>query len=167
MKSLLGIVLILSASTLFAARPPNQDVVDKYVEIAQKADVEKLQGKKSKYQCRFDMIHNDPSFFANAKTMDEAIQRLQLICIKSQCQKVGEMLDEAGVRLNAMSEKEFRDFLEFTGATPEEIEIAVQNRGNQTSSKDLTCATGTPAMRTLAFDTCFAVPVVCTKTGWL
>ena len=167
MKSILGILLILTSSTLFAARPPNQDVVDKYVEIAQNADVAKLQGKKSKFQCRFDMVHDDPSFFANAKTMDEAVQRLQLICIKSQCQKVGEMLDEGAARLNAMSEKEYRDFLEFAGATPEEIEIALQNRGNQGTSKDLTCATGTPAMRTLAFDSCFAVPVSCQKTGWL
>lgn len=166
MNKILGIVLLIS-SMVFAARPPSQDVIDQYVEIAQKADVKKLQGKKSKFQCRFALMHDDPSFFANAKTMDEAVQRLQLICIKSQCQRVGEMMDEGAARLNAMSEKEFRDFLEFSGATPEEIELAIQNRGLEASQKDLTCESGTPSMRMLAFDSCFAVPVECSKTGRL
>lgn len=167
MKNIFGLALLIFSMNVIAVKAPSQEIVDQYISVALKNDVTTLQGKKSKWSCTFSIMHEKEGFIGHGKTVDEAIQRLQLVCIKSQCQKVGQWADEGQVRLDAMSDQEYRDLLEFLGKSPEEIEIAVQTRGIKISTEGMTCENSGPQYRTLAFDSCFSVPVSCGKSGWL
>lgn len=153
--------LLLASFQVFAVKPPEQNVIDQYVDLAIKTDEKTLKGK-GKFECGFAMIH-DRSMVAYGKKVDDAIQRLELLCIKSQCQKIGLIAQEGVDSVAALSEQEFRDFMEFSGATPQQIEIAGKNRSQKSDISDMTCENAPASYRMLAFDSCFAVPVECSK----
>lgn len=163
MKCFSFIILFFVSLNSFAAKAPNQEVVDYYINLANQLDVKSLQGIKSDWKCSFELIHDDPNFFARSKTPEEAVQRLQLICIKSQCQRLGEIVQSAMDKVASMPEQEYRDYLEFSGFSQTEIENALLKRNNVPKIQKLTCDNASPLLRTIAFDTCFTVPVQCQK----
>lgn len=158
--------LILTVSTnLVAVTLASQELIDQYVHLATTTDTTELAGKKGKFSCSFPVIH-DPSLRSRGKSIDEAIQRLQLLCIKEQCNKLSDVVHQSlGDFLN-MPENELRDFMEFLGYSIEEIEAALINKKSMHdgSLPKQTCATGTPTFRTAAFEFCFSTPVHCQKS---
>lgn len=162
MKSVLSVAFLLVCALTQAATPPSQDVVDLYARVADQAKEEDLIGKKSRHFCQFSAVHSDYKVYG--KNTDEAIQRLQLLCIKDQCKQLGSKVDQAAAELRQMPEQDLRDFLEFNGMSPTQIDSAVQRilyEPAQVLTKPQNCQSASPLWRTMAFDSCFAVPVEC------
>jgi hypothetical protein len=164
MKNLIKVILLFLSFNLMAAHPPSIEVINSYVELAQKIDVKALQRISGPWTCQFDMIHDPQSIFASANEMNEATTALQLICIKNQCDTLGERINESQQKLKDMSESDLKDFLEFRGYNDSEIEQKIlQIKTAPKPTTNLNCKTGSDLMRTVAFDSCFAIPVVCQK----
>lgn len=165
MKIWLGLIFILTSAHVFAINPPPpQEFVDQYLAIAITYDVKTLQGKKSNWECDYPIIHNTAGYIGYGKSESEAIRRVQLVCMKGECQRLGERSREATEELNAMSEQEYRDFLEFTGDSLEEIEAQMKNRGKLKPSEGLTCENAGPTYRLATFDSCVLLPIRCQET---
>lgn len=165
MKTSLSFIFIFLSFNGMTTTPPVQNTVDQYVYLALKTDIKVIQGKSKKWSCRFPVLHE--SLAALGKDQNDALMRLQLLCIKEQCQELGKQVAANVKNLLDSPENDYRDFLEFTGRTAEEIEAAVQSRKNysQETVKVLTC-NNSAMFRTAAFDSCIAVPVECQKKSF-
>lgn len=161
MRALL-VVSILLIGNAVAVAPPDQRIVDMYVDLAQKIDESKVRTVKGKIECSFVAIHTDKTLRARADIADKAVQLLQLVCIKRQCAKIGSLVQKSLDELTSLPEQEFRDLLEFAGKSQEEIEVALERRNSTVPSiESMTCETAPAEYRTFAFDSCFSVPVEC------
>lgn len=155
------LLLLILAFPSFAARPPEQGVVDHYVNLALQLDPEKVQAYRASWSCQQSGPHG--SYAANGKNPKEAETLMLLMCIKDQCNKLGHQVLESAKKLKEMPEQDLYDFLEFSGHSKEEIEQKIRSIKNSSpeSMKPQNCQTGTPIFRMTAFDTCFSVPLEC------
>jgi hypothetical protein len=159
---LLSLIILGFSINSFAVIPPSQDVVDKYVEMALSINEQKLSNEKGKFQCSFDFPEYS-GMNAKGKSYDEAIQKLQLICIKHQCETLGEKVNQSMKNLASMPDSDLRDFLEFNHMSKDEIERTLRAIRDNSIDKGPTqnCLNGPAHFRQAAFDFCFATPVGC------
>lgn len=157
-------LLFIISINVMAVTPPTIEVVNQYVSFAHKVDIEVLKKNPGPWTCKYDLIHDQETIYGSAKNMKDATTAMQLVCIKHQCDTLGETIDEAQKNLKKLSESDLRDFLEFQGLSQADIDKkVVQIKNNPVNPSSANCLNGTDSMRMLAFDTCFAVPVVCSK----
>lgn len=147
-----------------AITPPNQNIIDQYVQIALSTSAKELKGNesRSKWACHFPIIHE--SFGYNySNDINEATQRLQLSCIKNQCEGLIDEVIQKEEEIQNMSDSDYRDFLEFMGKSQIEIAEMLQMRKNQTTSGPRLNCNNSAHFRMMAFDSCFTVAVECKR----
>lgn len=165
MKKPFFLLLISLSFNSIAVVPSAQNTVDQYVKLALTLDEKELKGTSSNWTCNYSFMHDVP---ASGKTLEEANLKTQLRCVKKQCQKLLSEVESAVQDLKNLPDSDYHDFLEFSGKSPEEIEAAMEERRNNypVNREQLTCL-NSPEFRTLAVDTCMALPVSCNeKKGW-
>jgi hypothetical protein len=159
----LSSILFLGQSfTCMAITAPGPEVVDQYVQIALSMDV-KAPTEQDQFTCKMP-LNDDFSGIGFGQSMEEAQQYLQLLCIKDRCEHMGEQVSSEMIKLQNLSEKDFGDFAEFAGLTPEQIEALlsyIKNRPPITQTTN-TCL-NSASFRTVAFDLCFSQPLSCQK----
>lgn len=160
MKKFVILLCIIFNLCAVSALPPSQNIVDQYVAVALYAEVKDLKGKSSKWNCRFPIMYE--SLSASGKDQEDASLHLQLLCIKEQCQQLGDKVAKEVDNLQILPEQEFRDLLEFSGRSADEIEATMLTRKNYSASNTvtLTCKNSTQ-FRMIAFDSCFSPPMEC------
>lgn len=163
MKTLLLSLLLIS----FTAFAQSQELIDQYVQLAITSDSATLAGTQrgARVSCQFGMLQN-PNLKAWGADTREASNRLQLLCIKDQCARLGAQVNQAAAELRDMPESDLQDFLEFSGMEAEERERTISNRNNynETTAPVFNCATGSPTFRMVAFTMCFSTPVDCQRS---
>lgn len=162
MKNIIFYLLTILSLKAMSITPPNQHILDQYVSIALQVDVQTLIGKKGKFSCNFASIH-DSSISIFGKNLEEASTRLQLVCIKNQCQKISKEEKESMEKIQNMPENDLRDYLEFIGYSADEIQKKVVQikTASPNLSGPFTCENGSASIRMTVFDSCFAVPLEC------
>ncbi len=162
MGKLIFSILIIFSSISSAQTPPSLEVIDGYVAIAHALDEESLRGEDSKWKCNFSIMHNNLN--ASAMTIEQATQRLQLLCIKKECQNIGSKVSESSKKIMQMEAQELRRLLEFAQYPLEEIDLILKQRDTfHTPREELNCKTGPSSYKMLAVDSCFSIPVTCIK----
>lgn len=161
-----AVLLLCWSFTTLAQGLASQELVDQYVQLAITADAQTLAGSErgARFSCQFPLLQN-PELKAWGKDMKEASNRLQLLCIKEECARLGAKVNRAASELRDLPASELDDFLEFSGMEEAEREQTIASRGNydERTAPVHNCATGSPTFRTVAFTLCFATPVECSS----
>jgi hypothetical protein len=154
--------ITLNFSTFAAMAPSSQNVVDQYVETALNADIKILAGdKRDPWTCHYMFVHDSSG---RGDTMLTATTRMQLSCIKNQCEELISSIATQVEKIKDLSESDFSDLLEFQGKSKEEIQKALIQHKNKSYEKQPTMTCENSALvRMTAFDSCFAIPVECSK----
>lgn len=164
MKTLLSLLIFFCFSA-FAQRP-SQATVDGYLALVTQVTEEVLAGNAdtSPVHCAF-ITEDKQSLHAHAQTQAEAQLRLQLICMKRGCAEIGAKLYQAAVDLRAMPESDLRDFLEFSGTPPAQMEEDLDKVLHQDLDplKAITCESASPNQRRFVADACLTTPLRCTR----
>lgn len=162
-----AVLLLCWSFTTLAQGLASQELVDQYVQLAITADAQTLAGSErgARFSCRFPVLQNT-ALRAWGKTEEEAANRLQLLCIKDECARLGARVNQAARDLREMPADELDDFLEFSGMEEAERNQTIANRGtyDETTAPVQNCATGSPTFRAVAFTFCFSAPVECSSS---
>lgn len=154
------IAFMISASAS-AFTVPSQDLVDQHVNLALKISEKEILNGKGKHSCNFAFIH-DKSWTSTGNNREEAATRLQLYCIKKQCEALVEQVKQSIADILNLPDEDYRDLLEFSGKTPKQIEEALIERNNGIAKeKPVLGCTSSANFRVSAFDSCYSVPLEC------
>ncbi len=160
------LVIIFFFGITYAASPASLSTVDQYVAIAVANDAIQLKGSGSmscEYAMKVTVVENEPDFKAFGQTVQEANQRLALVCIKERCQQAGQWIMKGLEQFDQVGDTDNAEFLKTQGYTDEQIANVLKNRAHMDRSglAATTCATGSPLTRMAVFDSCFATPMSC------
>lgn len=161
---LLIMLLILSSLNAFAAKPPEQSTVDGYIHLALNLSEEQLQGT-GKFTCEYAVVL-DSAFTSRGKSLMEAQTNVALKCIKNKCNQMPSLLANARQEIAGLDGAELALVMKGLGHTQQEIDNALANRKNPNAdhlAKTSTCTGGSPTLRAFAVDSCFTIPMQCSK----
>lgn len=158
-KYFIALFIISTSANVFGA--PSQDVVDKHVGLALSLPEKEILNGKGKRSCSFSFIH-DKSWVGIGNSQQEAATRLQLFCIKKQCEQLVDQVRKSLEDILDLPEQDYRDLLEFSGKTPEQIEaIILERKLGLSKEKTILGCNKSASLRMTAFDFCYSVPVEC------
>lgn len=139
---------------------PNQATIDRYVEAALGANPQVLRQTSGRFECGFVVIHSQQG---RGETLEIAQTRAQLLCIREQCEKSDQLQLESLERLRAQSDEELGYLLESNGHPRNTHAETIRNiREHDYVPGSVNCRNDSYE-RMLAFDSCFAVPMRCSR----
>lgn len=166
MKFIIAVLLVFKVSITFAQGLVDQTTVDNYVTLAMSNSAEKIKGE-GRHRCEYAVLVNaygtDPQYEARAKNVNEAQQRLALLCIKERCQQVGRWINGSLSYMNQISDADTVEFMRAQGYSETEIEVfhAARSRAVPAELENITCANSVPLGRMVVVDSCFSMPMQC------
>lgn len=148
--------IILSFQAL--AIPTNQ-TVNQLIQLSTMIDSDKAY-HDGKWSCESE-LSPDVKFYAKDNRQDLAILKTQLLCIKHQCENIGEKVNEEFYVLKQMTNEEFTRYLESLNYSPSEIILLIKKRDELNSLPKQTCQTSSQLERNLVVDLCLVNLVTC------
>lgn len=158
MKNIFAFALILFTFSAWSEDRQTQEFADHIISVAKNNSEKEIRGKGGRIECSYFAYY---SYTVRSNDVNDAWGRLKLLCIKKECEKLGEIYEGFARKDAQLSEEEYRDKMEFGGHSKEAIDRAVKDRFNFDKFKGMTCDNAEPYQRYFAFNICDAMPVNC------
>ena len=156
----ISFLLIFSFLSLAFA---NQKTVDSYISLALEANEDKLRESTGEWSC--GPILSEGKFRAQDKDFKVAQTRSLLLCMIDGCKNIGKRLREANAKSNLLPEEEYLNLLEAAGYSEDQRnKILSQRKRPDDKLNEVNCQNGGPNIRAFVYDSCFSIPLTCSKT---
>lgn len=156
--------LLTMIPSLSPAEQPTLSSEDKYI-VAANQDISILQGQ-GRYSCTYAQLVNiygkDSEHKSYGKSINEAQQRLALLCVKERCQHLGEQIVGYLNETDSYSESDTYEYYKAKGYTDSEISAYLKEKKDSRSNlNNITCETAPPSSRFLIVHSCISSPMLC------